>query len=80
LLLYTVIVSIGISVDSVEAVFNIVGSVCSTSIGLILPQYFYFQLVIKKKKPLGIVFYLSVIVFSVMIPFAVFAVVSQYIK
>lgn len=80
LIIYLAIIGIGISVDSVEAVFNIVGAVCSTSIGMILPAYFYFILIVKKNKKFSLIFYLAILMFAVTIPFAIFAVVSQYIK
>jgi amino acid permease len=79
-MLYLVIIGIGISVDNVEAVFNIVGAISATSISMLMPAYFYFALVIKKKKPLKIIFYLAIIMFVIMVPFGIFAVVAQYVK
>jgi len=67
-------------VDDVESVFNIIGAICSTSLGMLMPAYFYFGLVLKKKKPLKCIFYLAILMFAIMVPFAIFAVVAQYIK
>lgn len=47
---------------------------------MLLPCFFYFMLVIKKKKEKKFTFYLSLVIFSIMAPFAVFAVVAQYTK
>jgi hypothetical protein len=73
-------VSVGIVVDDIEAVFNIIGAVCSTSIGILLPCFFYFMLIIKKNKKRTFKFYISLLVFGIMAPFAVFSVIAKYIE
>ena len=60
--------------------FNVVGAVCSTSIGMLMPALFYFRLIDKKRQPRGLRYYLSWIVFVVMIPFALFCILAEYIK
>ncbi len=72
--------SVGIVVDDIEAVFNIIGAVCSTSIGILLPCFFYFMLIIKKNKKRTFKFYISLLVFGIMAPFAVFSVIAKYIE
>jgi amino acid permease len=75
-----VIVGIGISVDDIEVVFNFIGAICSTTIAILLPCFFYFMLIIKKNKPRNIKFYISITFFVIMVPFAIFSVVAQYTK
>jgi amino acid permease len=74
-----VIVGIGISVDDIEVVFNIIGAVCSTSIGALFPCFFYFKLVDKKRKTKRLLYYITIFVFMVMLPFAIFSVVAKYV-
>lgn len=77
--IYVVVVGTGVLLDDIEVVFNIVGAVCSTSIGILLPCFFYFILVIKKNKEKNIKFYISLGVFLIMAPFAIFSVVAKYV-
>lgn len=77
--IYLVIAGVSISVDNIAVVFNAIGAICSTSIGVLLPCFFYFQLVRKKNKPRKGLFYLTIILFTVMIPFALFSLVAQYV-
>lgn len=70
---------IGVLVDNIEAVFNFIGAVCSTSIGILLPCYFYFTLIIKKKKERTYLFYLTIFIFAGTVPLAIFSIVAQYI-
>jgi hypothetical protein len=78
-IIYLIIIGVGISVEDVESVFNLVGAVCSSSIGMLLPAYFYFMLVIKKKTAKSTIFYAAIGMFIIMVPFAIFAVVAQYV-
>jgi len=75
-----VIVGVGISVDDIELVFNAIGAVCSSSIGVLLPCFFYFKLVSKKRKMKRFLYYVSVLIFGAMLPFAIFSVVAKYVK
>lgn len=77
--IYLVIVGIGVAVDDIEVVFNIVGAICSTSIGVLLPCLFYFVLVNKKSKPKSWKYYLSYVMFIIMAPFAIFSIVAHNI-
>jgi hypothetical protein len=74
-----VIVAIGVSVDDIEIVFNLIGAISATSIGVLLPCFFYFMLVIKKNKARNVKFYLSIGVFLIMAPFAIFSIVANYV-
>ena len=66
--------------DDIEIVLNVIGAVCSSSIGMLLPCLFYFKLVPRKRKIKKFVYYVSILVFSVMVPFAVFSIVAKYVK
>jgi amino acid permease len=77
--IYAVIVGTGVALDDIEAVFNIIGAVCSTSIAVLLPCFFYFMLILKKNKKRNIKFYVSIVIFAIMIPFAIFSVVAKYV-
>ena len=67
---------VAVLVSNIEAVFNIVGAVCSNSIGVLLPCLFYFMLVHKKKKSKGIKYYLTIVIFVVMLPYALFSIIA----
>jgi hypothetical protein len=74
-----VIVGVGISMDDIEVVFNFIGAICSSSIGVLLPCAFYFLLVHKKRKPKKFTYFISLVAFMVMLPFAIFSVVAKYL-
>ena len=74
------IVGVAMAVDDIEAVFNVIGSICSSSIGFLLPTFFYFKLVDKRKKARTIKYYVSIVIFAIMGPFAIFSVVAHYVK
>jgi amino acid permease len=78
-LIFLMIVGVSISVDNIEAVFNIIGAICSSSIGVLLPCFFYFQLIKKKKKTRTSLYYITIAIFSIMAPFALFSIVAQYL-
>lgn len=67
-------------VEDIEGVFNIVGAICSTSIMILLPTFFYVKLIGSKKQSKGLKYYLSLIIFGVMAPYALFAIIAQQIK
>lgn len=70
---------VGISVDDIEVVFNFIGAICSSSIGVLLPCAFYFLLVQKKRKLKKMTYFISLGVFMIMLPFAIFSVVAKYV-
>jgi amino acid permease len=39
-----VTVGLAMALDDIEVVFNAVGAICATSIGMLLPCYFYVRL------------------------------------
>ena len=72
-------VGVAVGVDDIEPVFNAVGSICISALAPLLPCLFYFMLVIQKKQRKGLKFYASIIIFSIMLPYCLFAVISLYI-
>lgn len=78
--IYAVIIGVSLGVEDIEAVFNIIGAICSTSIGILLPSLFYFRLVVMKKQQRGLKYYISWLLFIVMAPYAIFAIIAQHIK
>lgn len=78
--IYLVIVGVAVGLDNIEAVFNIIGAVCSSSIGILLPCFFYFMLIIKKKQPRTIKFYVSLALFIVLTPYALFSIIALYVE
>lgn len=78
--IYCVIIGIAMGVDDIEPVFNVVGAVCSSSIGLLMPALFYFRLIADKKQPKGLRYYVATTLFAVMIPFALLCIIAQHIK
>jgi hypothetical protein len=78
--IYLVIVGVAVGVDDIEAVFNIIGAICSSSIGILLPCFYYFMLIIKKKQPRTIKFYVSFCLFAVLTPYALFSIVALYVE
>ena len=74
------IVGVSVGVDNIEAVFNVIGAICSSSIGILLPCFYYFRLIDKKKQPRNIKYYVSFILFLVIAPYALFSIVALYIN
>lgn len=75
-MIFAIIVSIGTTVDDIESVFNIVGAVCSNSIGILLPCLFYFMLVHRKNKKKTIKYYTTIVIFVIMLPYALFSIIA----
>ena len=48
--IYLVIIGVSMGVDSIESVFNIIGAVCSTSVSILMPCFFYFRLINIRKQ------------------------------
>lgn len=76
---YGVIVAVSMLTDDITVVFNAIGAICSTSNLIFLPYSFYILLIRKKDKPRKMYFYVAVIIFMIMIPFAIFSIVAKYI-
>ena len=55
------------------------GCICISALAPLLPCFFYFTLIVQKKQPKGAKFYASVVIFSVMLPYSIFAMVSLYL-
>lgn len=60
--------------------FNVIGAICSSSIGILLPCYFYFMLVIKKKRAKTLKYYVALTVFVIMAPYSIFSIVALYVN
>lgn len=65
--------------DDIEDVFNVVGAIASNAIAFIFPSMFYMFLILKKKKPKKLHYYISVGLFFFFIPFGIFSVISKYL-
>jgi len=66
-------------VDDIEAVFNVIGAVCSSSIGILLPTFFYFRLVDKRKQPRKVSYYIALVICIIMTPYSLFSIVALYV-
>jgi len=73
------IVAVGIFINGIQSVINIIGSISSNSIAFILPAPFYFSLVDKRHKKKTLKYYIAKGVFFLFLPFGIFAVVSQFL-
>lgn len=56
-----------------------IGAVCSTSVSVLLPCFFYFRLIMIKKQKRTYKFYLSIILFSTIAPYALFSIIALYV-
>jgi amino acid permease len=74
-----VIVLIAMFVDNIESVFNLVGAVSCSAQSIIFPLYFYLRMIQVKKKKKKAIYYLSIVLLAIMLPFCVFSVVALYI-
>ncbi len=70
---------ITVLVESLAAVFNIVGAVASTGISFIIPFLFYIILISRKKKPKTVNYYLSIIGIIISLPLGILSIISLYI-
>lgn len=77
--IYAVMIGIGLGVDDIEVVFNLLGGITISAIAPILPCVFYISLVIQKRQQRGAKFYFAIIVFCIMTPYSIFSVVSLYV-
>jgi amino acid permease len=77
--IYAVIVLASVLLESIESVFNLVGAVCSTSVSIFLPCFFYVKLTDMRKQPRGLKYYFSIVLFAVMAPYALFSIVALYV-
>ena len=78
-ILYLLIVGVALGVDNLLAVFNIIGAVSSTSIGILMPCFFYFRLVQIKGSARSWKYYSSIVTLLVMVPYAIFSMVALYV-
>lgn len=59
MILYAVTIGAAMGLDDIEVVFNAVGAICSTSIALLMPCFFYVRLINLKQQPKNIKYYLA---------------------
>jgi amino acid permease len=78
--IYVVIVGVALGVDDIEAVFNVVGAICSSSVCILLPTFFYIRLVHIKNKSKTWKYYLSCAILAVLTPYCLFSVAALYIN
>lgn len=74
------IVGVALAVEDIEAVFNVIGAICSTSIAILLPCFFYVRLIIMKKQKKGIKYYVSIVLGCIMGPYALFSIAALYVS
>ena len=79
MIIYGITMAVALTVDSIEVVFNAIGSICSMSISVILPCVFYFRLVIDNKKRKGWKYYTALIVTCLMTPYSLFSIIALYV-
>lgn len=79
-MIYSVIILVGVLADDIEVVFSIVGAICATSIGALLPMYFYVNLISKKRKPKKFLYYLSIVLGCILAPYSLFSIVAKFIS
>ena len=79
LLLYLIIMGVAVTVDSIEAVFNVLGAISGTSLAVVMPGFFYVNLVRRKEKKKWCRWYVAWVLMGVMVPFAVFSIVANYL-
>ena len=66
-------------VESIESVFNIIGAICSTSVSILMPCFFYFKLIQMRKQPKNVKYYISIALVCIMTPYAIFSMVALYV-
>ena len=66
-------------VESIESVFNIIGAICSTSVSILMPCFFYFKLIKMRKQPKNVKYYISIALVCIMTPYAIFSMVALYV-
>ena len=72
--------AIGIGVDDIEIVFNAVGAICAASVTPLFPCLYYVCLIVQKKQPRKIIFYIAIVIFVIVTPYSLFSIVSLYIN
>jgi hypothetical protein len=66
--------------EDIEVVFNVVGAICCSSFGILLPSFFYCRLVVMKQKAKTWKYYLSLVILGVMAPYCLFSVAALYVN
>lgn len=79
-ILFVTIVTLAVTVGRLGPIFNLVGAIASNSIGFIFPTLFYIILIIQKKRKKTISFYFSLLLLCTSVPFAIFAVITEFIE
>ena len=77
-MIYLFIAVVGITTSSIELVLNIVGSVSGISLSILMPCFFYVNLIIRKKKQLNYKFYIAWGLITLIMPYSLFAIIAKY--
>jgi len=78
--IYLVIVGVALGVDDIEAVFNVMGAICASSISILLPCFYYIMLMRKQGQQKTVKYYVAIAVLAVMTPYSIFSVVALYVN
>jgi hypothetical protein len=68
------------AVEDIEVVFNVVGAICSSSTGALLPAFFYVRLIVLKQQRKTWKYYLSASILAVVGPYCLFSIVALYVN
>lgn len=74
-----VIMLIAMFVENIESVFNLVGAVSCSAQSILFPLYFYLRMTHVKRKKKKTIYYVSMVVLAIMLPFCLYSVVALYI-
>lgn len=78
-MIYLVMVGVSLVVNDIEIVFNAIGGICTSSIGFLMPCYFYVRLTMQKRRPKTVKWYVAIVIFVIMAPYSIFSVISLYL-
>ena len=74
--IYLVINVVAMGVESIESVFKIIGAICSPSVSILMPCFFYFKLIQMRKQPKIVKNYISIASVCIMTPYSIFSMVA----
>ena len=80
LFIFTVILTAALLFNNVQVVFNFIGAVTSSTLNVLLPNYYNVRLININNFRKGWKYYLSLAILVVMVPFCVFQIISLYVK
>ena len=80
LFIFTVILTAALLFNNVQVVFNFIGAVTSSTLNVLLPNYYNVRLININNFRKGWKYYLSLAILVVMVPFCIFQIISLYVK